>query len=276
MAKEQLDMSGLNERGEELAEEKLQSTVENSHNPNDCMKSNKHLSASHSEDSDISVWKLTFHYAKSVDLRFMVSGILEALTDAITTAAVMLILTSLLNTVRSDPSGNFNKYTLLLLYFSIGVWFAAFLEAFYWGWTAERKASRMRRKYLKAVLRHDEGFFHTQCRTTSQVVSSVTNDTEDVLVKKCIIGEIPSSLQHESYTSLDVSTTTKELLIEVKQWISFDKCAVNKGRASIKKKTPSSISTTHMWRQTRSTLMRRKRKFKFNTTFDNAKGGERI
>ena len=99
MAKEQLDMSSLNERGEELAEEKMQSTVVNSHNPDDCMKSNKPRSASHSEDSDISVWKLTFHYVKSVDLQFMVSSILEAITYAIATAALMLTLTSLLNTI---------------------------------------------------------------------------------------------------------------------------------------------------------------------------------
>jgi hypothetical protein len=68
MANVQLDMSSVNERGEELAEEKMQSTVANSHNLDDCMKSNKPRSASQSEDSNILVWKLTFHYAKSVDL----------------------------------------------------------------------------------------------------------------------------------------------------------------------------------------------------------------
>ena len=60
-------------------------------------------------------------------------------------------------------------------------------EAFCWARTGERKASRMRRKYLKAVLRQDEGFFDTEGTTTSEVVTSVSNDTlviQDVFAEK--------------------------------------------------------------------------------------------
>ena len=60
-------------------------------------------------------------------------------------------------------------------------------EALCWARTGERQASQMRRKYLKAVLRKDEGFFDTEGTTTSEVVTSVSNDTliiQDVFAEK--------------------------------------------------------------------------------------------
>ena len=60
-------------------------------------------------------------------------------------------------------------------------------EAFCWTRTGERQASRMHIKYLKSVLRQDEGFFDTEGTTTSEVVTSVTKDTliiQDVIAEK--------------------------------------------------------------------------------------------
>ena len=45
----------------------------------------------------------------------------------------------------------------------------------------------MRIKYLKALLRQDQGFFDTHGTITAEVVTSVTNDTlviQDVLAEK--------------------------------------------------------------------------------------------
>ncbi|XP_057872209.2 putative multidrug resistance protein [Cryptomeria japonica] len=62
-----------------------------------------------------------------------------------------------------------------------------FSEAFCWARTAERQASRIRRKYLMAVLRQEVAFFDTAGVDTAEVVNSISNDTliiQDVLSEK--------------------------------------------------------------------------------------------
>lgn len=52
--------------------------------------------------------------------------------------------------------------------------------------TADRQASKMRAKYLKATLRQDVGFFDTAGANVAEVVNSVGTDT---LVVQDAIGE---------------------------------------------------------------------------------------
>lgn len=189
MAREQLEMSSLEER----AEEKKQIMMSNSQKRIDAQK------AGRSKNSEISLLKL-FKYADSTDLWLMVLGTIGTVADGIATPVTMFIMSSLLNTIGSGATGNFvhtiSKYTLRLVYLSIGVLVAAFLEAFCWARTGERQASRMRRKYLKAVLRQDEGFFDTQGTTTSEVVTSVSNDT--LVIQDVFAEKLPSFIMNVS------------------------------------------------------------------------------
>ena len=50
-------------------------------------------------------------------------------------------------------------------------------EGFCWTRIGERQSSLLRRKYLKAVLRQDVGFFDTRGTHIAEVVNSVYNDT---------------------------------------------------------------------------------------------------
>ncbi|XP_031480680.1 putative multidrug resistance protein isoform X2 [Nymphaea colorata] len=60
-------------------------------------------------------------------------------------------------------------------------------EGFCWTRTGERQASRMRVRYLKAVLRQDVGYFDLKVSSSSEVVNNVSNDSlviQDVLREK--------------------------------------------------------------------------------------------
>ncbi|KNA07322.1 hypothetical protein SOVF_172290 isoform B [Spinacia oleracea] len=68
-----------------------------------------------------------------------------------------------------------------------GAWVLCFLEGFCWTRTAERQATRMRYRYLKAVLRQDVGYFDMHVGSTSEVIISVSSDSltiQDVISEK--------------------------------------------------------------------------------------------
>ena len=60
-------------------------------------------------------------------------------------------------------------------------------EGYCWTRTAERQSSRMRARYLRAVLRQDVEYFDLTVGSTSQVVTGVSGDTlvvQDALSEK--------------------------------------------------------------------------------------------
>jgi ATP-binding cassette subfamily B (MDR/TAP) protein 1 len=61
------------------------------------------------------------------------------------------------------------------------------LEGYCWTRTGERQAARMRARYLKAVLRQEVAYFDLHVTSTSEVITSVSNDSlviQDVLSEK--------------------------------------------------------------------------------------------
>ncbi|CAN0857563.1 ABC transporter B family member 15 [Linum grandiflorum] len=74
-----------------------------------------------------------------------------------------------------------------LCYLACGQWILCFMEGYCWSRTGERQASRMRARYLRAVLRQEIGYFDLHVTSTAEVISSVSNDTlviQDVLSEK--------------------------------------------------------------------------------------------
>jgi len=51
-----------------------------------------------------------------------------------------------------------------------------FAEATCWLWTGDRQVSRIRSKYLRAILRQDVGFFDMAGASVAEVVNSVSTD----------------------------------------------------------------------------------------------------
>ncbi|CBI14902.3 unnamed protein product, partial [Vitis vinifera] len=129
-------------------------------------------------------------YSDWKDMVLMTLGTFGCVADGLTMSAMMLVISKLMNAyaVTSLSLADIDKYALALLYVALGIGAGSFLEGFCWARTAERQTSRLRRKYLQAVLRQDVGFFERThgASMTSQVVSSISTD---ILVIQGVLSE---------------------------------------------------------------------------------------
>ncbi|XP_026421884.1 ABC transporter B family member 15-like isoform X2 [Papaver somniferum] len=140
-----------------------------------------------------------FMHADDVDILLMVFGFIGSVGDGFGTPLLLLVTSKFMNNLGVGSSGadphlflhNINKNAVTLMYMACGWWVACFLEGYCWTKTGERQASKMREKYLKAVLRQDISYFDLKSspssNTTTEVITSVCNDSfivQDVLTEK--------------------------------------------------------------------------------------------
>ncbi|KAI4339557.1 hypothetical protein MLD38_024486 [Melastoma candidum] len=133
-----------------------------------------------------------FMHADRFDKLLMALGVLGSMGDGFTTPLVLYITSNLMNNIGSLSIENaftqdLNKNAVALLYLACGSFVACFVEGFCWTRTGERQAARMRVRYLKAVLRQDVSYFDLHVMSTSEVITSVSNDSliiQDVLSEK--------------------------------------------------------------------------------------------
>ncbi|WKA04505.1 hypothetical protein VitviT2T_022537 [Vitis vinifera] len=121
----------------------------------------------------------------------MAFGFLGALGDGFSMPVVLYVTSEIMNNIGSSSTSaadafvdKINEVLLTLLYIACGSWVACFLEGYCWSRTAERQTTRMRARYLKAVLRQDVGYFDSHVTSTAEVITSISNDTlviQDVL-----------------------------------------------------------------------------------------------
>ncbi|CAN6246852.1 unnamed protein product [Urochloa humidicola] len=127
-----------------------------------------------------------FMHADSVDVVLMVLGLVGAIGDGMSMPIMMLIASRIFNNAGSGPDrlqqfrSKMNENARNLLILAAANWIMAFLEAYCWTRTAERQASRMRERYLRAVLRQDVEYFDLNASATSEVIASVSNDSHAV------------------------------------------------------------------------------------------------
>ncbi|OMO52757.1 hypothetical protein COLO4_37004 [Corchorus olitorius] len=124
-----------------------------------------------------------FMHADGADLWLMTLGFIGAVGDGFSTPLVLLVTSKLMNNLGQASAftsetfiHNINKNSVALLYLACGSWLACFL--------GERQATRMRARYLKAVLRQDVEYFDLHVTSTAEVITSVSNDSlviQDVL-----------------------------------------------------------------------------------------------
>nr|CAB3449152.1 unnamed protein product [Digitaria exilis] len=132
-----------------------------------------------------------FVHADVVDVVLMVLGLVGAIGDGISTPVMLVFVSRILNDVGDGPdliqnfTSRINQNARNFLFLGDGE-----LEAYCWTRTAERQASRMRARYLRAVLRQDVEYFDLNAgggSTTSEVVTGVSNDSlavQDALSEK--------------------------------------------------------------------------------------------
>ncbi|KAI4983541.1 hypothetical protein ZWY2020_025407 [Hordeum vulgare] len=134
-----------------------------------------------------------FMHADAADVALMVLGLVGAIGDGISTPVMLLITSRIFNDLGSGPdllqefSSKIDENARNLVFLALGCWVMAFLEGYCWSRTAERQASRMRARYLAAVLRQDVEYFDLKVGSTAEVIASVSNDSlvvQDVLSEK--------------------------------------------------------------------------------------------
>ncbi|XP_047044346.1 putative multidrug resistance protein [Lolium rigidum] len=140
-----------------------------------------------------SSFMLVFVHADAVDVTLMVLGLVGAIGDGISVPVSLLISSLIYNDLGNGPelaqefSSKINKNAMNLVLLALGCWVMAFLEGYCWSRTAERQASRMRERYLAAVLRQDVEYFDLKVGTTAEIIASVSGDSlviQDVLSEK--------------------------------------------------------------------------------------------
>ncbi|KAH0650120.1 hypothetical protein KY284_030032 [Solanum tuberosum] len=151
-----------------------------------------------------------FQYADGIDKLLMLLGLLGSIGDGLMTPLNMIILSSLIDDFGTADDSFSNKivdeYALKLVYVAVGVGVSAFIEGFCWTRTAERQTSRIRKEYLKSVLRQEVGFFEKQDASSStfQVISTISTDThiiQDVIAEKDTYG-IAGSIVEQAISSI--------------------------------------------------------------------------
>ncbi|CAM6028755.1 unnamed protein product [Sphagnum balticum] len=112
----------------------------------------------------------------------MLLGFCGAVGDGVAFSAMLYVLSGLIDVFgnRSLNSHEFmheiSKYALYFTYVAAFAFLACYLEAACWLWTGDRQVSRIRSKYLRAILRQDVGFFDMAGASVAEVVNSVSTD----------------------------------------------------------------------------------------------------
>ncbi|GJS38685.1 ABC transporter family protein, partial [Tanacetum coccineum] len=123
-------------------------------------------------------------HADGTDKFLMAVGLLGAVGDGVGMPIMLHFTNIIMNTIGESSSlskdvftDTINKNALILCYLSIARWFACFLEGYCWSRTAERQASRLRSRYLKAVLRQEVAYFDLNVTSTSKIITSISSDS---------------------------------------------------------------------------------------------------
>ncbi|KAL6518888.1 ABC transporter B member 15 [Orobanche hederae] len=125
-----------------------------------------------------------FMHADGTDMGLMCLGLVGACGDGFSMPAMLLVTSKLMNSfgnsqisLAGDFTHTINQNALVLCYMACAQWVACFLEGYCWTRTAERQASRLRSRYLKAVMRQDVGYFDLHVTSTAEIIRSVSSDS---------------------------------------------------------------------------------------------------
>ncbi|KAI8541568.1 hypothetical protein RHMOL_Rhmol08G0072500 [Rhododendron molle] len=144
--------------------------------------------------SSIGSFGSIFMHSDGFDKLLMGLGFLGAVCEGLCPAITFLYTSKIMNDMGSSLAiamGNFthnvDKNAKMLCYVALGRWVACFLVGYCWTRTAQRQASRMRSRYLKAVLRQEVGYFDLNVTNAAEVITSISSDSlviQDVISEK--------------------------------------------------------------------------------------------
>ncbi|XP_004497537.1 ABC transporter B family member 1 [Cicer arietinum] len=130
-----------------------------------------------------------FRFADGLDYILMTIGTLGAIVHGCSLPLFLRFFADLVNSFGSNANDldkmtqEVVKYAFYFLVVGAAIWASSWAEISCWMWTGERQSTRMRIKYLEAVLDQDIQFFDTEVRT-SDVVFAINTDA--VMVQDAI------------------------------------------------------------------------------------------
>ncbi|KAH7851776.1 hypothetical protein Vadar_016384 [Vaccinium darrowii] len=141
-----------------------------------------------------------FMHSDGIDKLLMGLGFLGSLGDGLSMPVMLLFTSKIMNNIGGASAGakNFshtiNKNAEFLCFVALMQGVACFLEGYCWARTGERQASRMRSRYLKAVLRQEVGYFDLHVTSTAEVITSVSSDS--LVIQDAISEKVPVFLMN--------------------------------------------------------------------------------
>ncbi|KAL1222819.1 ABC transporter B family member 10 [Cardamine amara subsp. amara] len=147
--------------------------------------------------SSVSLFKL-FSFADFFDCVLMVLGSIAACIHGASVPVFFIFFGKLINIIGlayllpQEASHKVAKYSLDFVYLSVVILFASWIEVACWMHTGERQAAKMRKAYLRSMLRQDISLFDTES-STGEVISAITSD---ILVVQDAISEKVGNFLH--------------------------------------------------------------------------------
>ncbi|CAL9087949.1 unnamed protein product [Musa textilis] len=152
-----------------------------------------------SSSSMSSFWTIFMH-ADTVDRFLMTVGFIGSVGDGVSLPVMFYLTSRIMNDLGSGPSslsdfsGSINKGAVNMLYLACGSFVASFCAGYCWTRTGERQASRMRSRYLKAVMRQDIEYFDLNAGSGTEVITSVSSDS--LVVQDVISEKVPNFIMN--------------------------------------------------------------------------------
>nr|CAB3450020.1 unnamed protein product [Digitaria exilis] len=149
-----------------------------------------------------SPFMLLLAHADKVDMVLMPLGLVGAVGDGLEFPLSLILFIRICNDIGHGPdllqkfSSRISENTRNLVFLALALWVMGFLEGYCCARTAERQASRMRARYLRAVLRQDVEYFDMRSGSTSEVVTSVSNDS--LVVQHALAEKLPNLVMNIS------------------------------------------------------------------------------
>uniref|UniRef100_A0A804IU91 ABC transmembrane type-1 domain-containing protein n=1 Tax=Musa acuminata subsp. malaccensis TaxID=214687 RepID=A0A804IU91_MUSAM len=157
-----------------------------------------------SSSSMSSFWTIFMH-ADTVDRFLMTVGFIGAVGDGVSLPVIKVTCFSFSSLIfrfshlLNPFSHGVHQGAVNMLYLACGSFVASFCEGYCWTRTGERQASRMRSRYLKAVMRQDIEYFDLNAGSGTEVITSVSSDS--LVVQDAISEKVPNFIMNASARS---------------------------------------------------------------------------
>ncbi|KAK7286924.1 hypothetical protein RJT34_22287 [Clitoria ternatea] len=138
-----------------------------------------------------------FTFADAIDILLMAVGTIGAFGNGLGLPFMTLLFAQVIDSFGSNQGSpnmleQVSKVSLKFVFLGVGCGVAAFLQLSCWMVTGERQAARIRRLYLKTILRQDVAFFDKEMNT-GEVIGRMSGDT--VLIQEAMGEKVGKFLQ---------------------------------------------------------------------------------